>query len=99
MRGDFGLGKFEASKDGQRIAAIIEKNIIEIEVLAKHGIPPVKAVDADVAAAFGDRLTNAERQFVGRMIFKRLGQDVWKVKSRKEVNGRVFSKGSTFELA
>jgi hypothetical protein len=95
MRGDFGLKAFEESPKGDRIAQIIDRHALEIEILAKHGVAPVKAVDGPIWAAFGP-LANDEKQHVGRMIFKKLGMDKWEVSGRSEFPGAVFTSGSTF---
>ena len=99
MRGDFGLTAFEVGPKGRRIAGIILSKAVEIEILSKHGVAPVKAVDDEIAVLEAEMgtLTDTEKQHVGRMIFKHLGTDKWEVSGRQEFDGAVFTSGSTFK--
>lgn len=102
MRGDFGYKDYITSDPvGQRVAQIVIDHADEIRILAKHGVPPVKAVDKpiyDLQAAIGRALSNSEKQFVGKAIYHEvLGTDRWEVEKRNDIPGLlVFSAGSTF---
>ena len=100
MRGDFGLTAFESGPRGQRVADIIHAKAVEIEILARYGVAPVKAVDESIAALEAELgvLSDSEKQHVGRMIFKHLGTEVWEVSGRQEFDGASFTSGSTFKL-
>jgi len=80
-------------------ASIVAAHGAEIEILAKHGVAPVRAVD-EAFAEFErtwDKLSDSEKQFVGRMVYDRLGTSTWEVSGRQEFEGSVFVWGSTFK--
>lgn len=100
MVGDFGYAKFKETPRGKKLLDIVSGHTAEIAILAKHGVPPVKAIDQALAAfeKVEGPLTDSEKQFVGRMVFEELGVDAWEVSGRQEFEGAVFVSGSTFRL-
>lgn len=98
MTGDFGYKNFCASPRGQRFLQIVADSATDIEVLARHGEAPVRAVDEAFAnfARTEGKLSDPEKQFVGRMVYDQLGPADWEVSGRQEFSGLVFVSGSTF---
>src|SRR3954468_25007068 len=97
--GDFGYAKFKESPRGQKFLRIVADYATEIAILAKHGVAPVKAVDEafrEIEETEG-KLSDSEKQFVGRIVYDQLGTDTWEVSGRQEFDGKVFVSGSTFK--
>lgn len=66
-----------------------------MEELAGRGTPPVKAIDAALPDRI--RLTNTEKQYVGRMVRDALAPSGWQVAGQRRFDGgRQFTSGSWY---
>ena len=98
MAGDFGYAKFKETPRGQECFRIIEAHKSEMEVLAKHGVSPVRAIDMAMSVFEQEKgkQSFAERQHCGRMVFEVLGTTEYEVSGRDDFKGVAFSSGATY---
>jgi len=98
-KSDFGLTAFKTSQLGKKIEPIITAPL-KVEVmmqLALHGLPPVRALDDDLAHLVGEGVRTQEvNKHIGRWVYELIGMDAFETHGRVEFGGKVFESGATF---
>lgn len=98
-RSDFGLSAFKTSPLGQKIDPIITapSKIEVMKQLALHGLPPVHALDDDLAHLVGEGVRAQEvNKHLGRWVYELIGMDTFETHGRVEIGGKAFESGATF---
>jgi hypothetical protein len=95
----FGLDVFKRSRLGQRVGAVIEdpRNIDDMIVFSRHGMPAVQAVGKDLLALGAEVRDHQVKKTVGRWVREILEQHGWTVWKKRRVSpGHLFSTGMVY---